>query len=202
MQCFYFALMVAGGGFLIVSFAIGEAFDFAGDIGDHLVGVLDSALEAFHIDLIPDVSHFEGAGGDHHFGGKANPFSLRAIAAFAAFFGSVGTVMTYYDQPFWVTLVFSVVSGAVGWLAAWGITLFFVRQAATTQIGEKDFIGQTGNVTVPIPNDGFGTVSVNVGGQMMNLPAQCPNESLNAGVSVTVVSKTGATLIVRKTESS
>lgn len=202
MQCFYGALMLAGGGFLIVSFAIGEAFDFAGDIGDHFVGALDSALEAVHIDLIPDAFHFEGAEGDHHFGGKANPLSLRAVAAFAAFFGSVGTVMTYYGLPFWATLGVSLVSGAFGWLAAWGITLFFVLQAATTQIGEKDYIGQIGNVTVPIPSGGLGTVSLHVGGQAMNLPAQYLGGSLDAGVSVTVISKNGATLTVEKTKSS
>lgn len=193
-MCVYFVLMLIGGGFLIGSFLIGEAFDFAEGAGEGVVHAVDSMLEAVHIDLFPD--HFDVA--SDHGDQSVNPFSVRGIAGFCAFFGAVGTILSFYNAPFLVVFLVSLGSGLVGWIAVWLITLLFVRQGGTTQVGDADFLEQVGRITVPIPKDGSGTVTVVVGGQSYNMAARCEEGAVENGARVLVVEKRGATLFVRR----
>jgi membrane protein implicated in regulation of membrane protease activity len=188
LYTFYFTVMLIGGGFLLLSFILGEI----SDVGGGLLHGLDSFLNSFGLDLVSD----GGDGGAHD--GAANPFNIRNIAAFLAFFGATGVIsLGYFDTGSAVSVGISLVAGVFGAWAMWRVTRLIAAQAGSSEARLTDFLGQSARVTVAIPPGGPGTVILTVRGQTQSWAARSESgEAIAAGTTVRVTSREGGTLMV------
>lgn len=199
MLC-YGTLMIAGIVYFLITSVVGEMFHFAEDAGMDLLHGLDGALEHIGIDLIHDVPMVEGSDMP-----GANPFSGRTVAGFATFFGATGSILSNIPPtnawPYWSVPLVSLGAGLVGWFLVWMLGLVFAKQQASSHYGDADIVGITGRVTVSIPKDALGTVTLNVRNQTLSMGARSQNgEEIAQGTTVQVVAKNGATLVVKQKE--
>lgn len=190
MQCMYFLLMIIGGGFLILTFLVGEIFEFAHDFGDTLGGAVDGMLGSVGLHAPHGLDH----------DGLPSPFSSRVIFSFVTAFGGMGTILTYYDTPQVLTIVFSLLAGVAGGAVVWLFTYAFFRQSATTQMRDADLTGAPGRVTLDIPGGArFGEVSVIVRETSTTWFAVSDDgQTIPANTPITVVSRNGARLTVKR----
>jgi membrane-bound ClpP family serine protease len=90
----------------------------------------------------------------------------------------------------------------LGWLTAFGVVNATARlagssQSAGNEIHMAEFFGAEAEVITPIPAGGLGEVAAMVGGQRYAGPArEIEGRAVPRGAVVTVVEKTGATLVV------
>jgi membrane protein implicated in regulation of membrane protease activity len=114
-------------------------------------------------------------------------FSSAVIGGFLAAFGFGGAIAQAAGAPLLVTLPVGVVAGVgFGWFAAWLTRL--VRDGGSDDTpAAEDALGRNGKVVTGIPADGFGTVSVLVGGHVVRLNARA-ERSLDAGTEIHVTS--------------
>lgn len=122
---------------LIVTFVVGELFDFGGD----LFGL--------------------GDGADVDLGADASPFSSRILFVFATAFGGFGYIGAAMGWPVWAASAL----GVAGGVATAAGTFFMIvlpmsRQQGSTDVREADFEGLNGQVTSEIPEGGLGRVTV------------------------------------------
>lgn len=181
-----FYAIVGGVGllFLIVTWLVGEIGDFFGGIFDHDVHV------GAH-----DVGF--GNGGEIRVGPPL--VDVRSVAAFVTGFGAVGYLLTYLGwNPYWAVLP-AMGTGVVMSLASYGITVLLFRQQATSSYSPNDLIGQSAEVTTPIPTDGMGEVSLTFKGAYSHYAARSSdNQPLASGTRVQIVEFLGTTAVVSK----
>jgi membrane protein implicated in regulation of membrane protease activity len=191
MQCMYFLLMMIGGGFLIITFLVGEVFEFAHDFGDTLGGAVDGMLGNFGFHAPHLFEHADGV---------PSPFSSRVIFAFVTGFGGMGTILSYYDFSQVGTILLSLAAGFAGGAVVWGFTFVMFRQSATSQLRDVDFAGATGRVTMDIPGGArYGEVSVMVRESSETWFAVSEDgQPIAVSTTVTVVSRNGGRLTVKK----
>ena len=107
LTCFYLSLLLFGGGYIALTFVVGELVDFGADFGHAVEGVSDSVAEALGSlgDALEsvlgsaeaaDVGHLElpeiGEIGLEHDVEGPSPFSLRTVAMFGVGFGAGGLI--------------------------------------------------------------------------------------------------------------
>jgi hypothetical protein len=124
-------------GLLIVTFVIGELFEFGSNLFD--IG--------------------GDAGAD--FGDNPSPFSSRILFVFATAFGGFGYIGAAMGWPAWGASALAVLGG-LGIAAGtfFMIVLPMSRQQGSTDVREADFEGLNGQVTSEIPAGGLGRVTV------------------------------------------
>jgi len=216
LTCFYLALIIIGGGYIALTFIVGELFDFGEDVGHAVEGVSDSAAEALgHLgDVLEGI--FAGAeaadvdvggievpeigeiGLEHEIEGVGpSPFSLRTVAMFAVGFGAGGLVGEGLGLPDPLTLVPAGGVGLVTSAAMWLFLRFLYAEQRSTSIQAPDYIGLIGRVTISIPEGKPGQVALIVRGQRMNVPARSEDGSpIPAQAQVEVLSMEGGMVVV------
>ncbi len=118
---------------LVITFILGEIFDFGGDGGGGELG-----------------------------GDSPSPFSSRIVFVFATAFGGFGYIGGALDWPVWGAALFAIVGGlGVAAGTFFLIVLPMSRQQGSTDVHDADFMGMEGQVTSEIPaGGGLGRVTV------------------------------------------
>jgi len=141
MEIAFLTIFGVGLGLLIVTFVVGELFEFGSGLADN---VFDFGGDA-HVDL----------------GADATPFSSRILFVFATAFGGFGYIGAAMGWPVWGASALAIVGGlAIAAGTFFLIVLPMSRQQASTDVREADFAGLSGQVTSEIPAGGLGRVTV------------------------------------------
>jgi len=143
-------------------------------------------------DFDHDADH--DGGSDHHW------FSLKVLSAFATAFGASGAIARAYGLPHgWALIAALAVGCIVGSIADFIITLFF-RQQASSLISADQLVGRAGAVTLTIPPDSYGEVTVEFAGQSFSRRARSENAatSIRAGERVEILTASSSEFMVRK----
>lgn len=134
-------------------------------VGDVLDGVLDGLLEALSGDV----------------------FSTAVIGSFVSAFGFGGAVATALGAPGLAAVAVGLASGALfGWVAVWFTRLVKDGGSDGTPTS-ADLVGRDGAVVSAIPDAGYGTVRVLLGGHVVRVNARA-EAPLPAGTEVHVTS--------------
>jgi membrane protein implicated in regulation of membrane protease activity len=209
LTCFYLSLLILGGGYIAITFIVGELVDFGEDVGHAMEGISDSVAEALGSlgDALEgvlggaeaaDAGHIElpEIGLEHEVEGPS-PFSLRTVAMFGVGFGAGGLIGKGLGMSDALSLVpasgVALVTGSVMWL----FLRFLYGEQRSTSIQATDYLGLVGRVIIPIPQGKPGQVALVVKGQRMNVPARSEDGSpIPAHVEVEVVSMEGGMVVV------
>ncbi len=209
LTCFYLSLLILGGGYIAVTFVVGELVDFGEDVGHAVEGVSDSLAEALGSlgDALEgalggaeaaDAGHIElpEIGLEHEVEGPS-PFSLRTVAMFGVGFGAGGLIGKGLGMPDGVSLVPASGVALVTGSAMWLFLRFLYGEQRSTSIQAPDYLGLVGRVIIPIPQGKPGQVALVVKGQRMNVPARSADGSpIPAHVEVEVLSMEGGMVVV------
>jgi len=163
-----------------------------------ILGIVLVLLSLFGVGGDHDFDHSFDSGGDSDSSSDSGPslFSYRVIISFITAFG-MGGVLTYRlseATPLWSVFA-GIITGIVVALIVWGLLKITFSQQASSLINDKDFIGMSGIVTIPIFSNQIGEISVVVNGQKKILMAtvdsgECPEGALiqvkeiNAGIAL------------------
>jgi len=201
----FFTIFLVGVVFSAFSLILGGHGDHG---ADHDVGH-DVGHDAGH-DGAHDGSGDHGDhGGDHSDGGlgissffAVGMFSVRGVALLATGFGGFGFLIFTLTQK----ILFSTAAALVGGYIFAFIVLYtlkvFKSQQANSLVSSSSAIGVEGIVTVSIPEDGLGEVSLRVSGTEMFKPARSANRGpIKSGTRVQVNQISGGTLVVTPSES-
>jgi membrane protein implicated in regulation of membrane protease activity len=216
LTCFYFALVIIGGGYIAITFIIGELVDFGEGVGHALEGVGDGAAEALSslgdvlegvlgsaeaVDVgIPDIDVPEiGDIGLEYDVEGPSPFSLRTVAMFAVGFGTGGLIGQGLGLPDPLSLVPATGVALATSTVMWLFLRFLYGEQRTTSIQAPDYLGLVGRVIIAIPEGRPGQVALIVKGQRRNAPARSEDGThVAAQQQVEVVSMEGAMVIVKE----
>ncbi len=216
LTCFYLSLLILGGGYIAITFIVGELADFGegvahaieglgggvaealGSLGDVLEGVLGGA-DAAGVDVgdigLPEVGEI---GLEHEIEGPS-PFSLRVVAMFAVGFGAGGLIGKGLGVSDALSLVPA--SGVAALTAAvmWVFLRFLYGAQGSSSIKATDYHGLVGRVTVAVPEGRLGRVALIVKGQRMNVPARSENGcAIRAHAEVEVLGAEGGSVVVKE----
>jgi membrane protein implicated in regulation of membrane protease activity len=216
LTCFYLSLLILGGGYIALTFLVGELFDFGADVGHAIEGVSDSAAEALSSlgDVLEGVlGGAEAAGADlgeielpeigeiglDHEAEGPSPFSLRTVSMFAVGFGAGGLMGKGIGLSDPLSLVpasgVAVITGATMWL----FLRFLYGEQRSTSIQAPDYLGLVGRVIIGIPEGKPGQVALIVKGQRMNVPARSEDGSpIRSHTEVEVLGMEGGMVVVKK----
>ncbi|MDH4207892.1 MAG: hypothetical protein OEV76_03365, partial [Anaerolineae bacterium] len=166
LTCLYVSLLIIGGGYIAISFIVGELLDFGEDVGhavEGLSGSLGDALEgliggaeaadAGGVEL-PEIGEVEL---EHEVEGPS-PFSLRVVAMFAVGFGAGGLIGKGLGVSDAVSLVPAGVVAALTAALMWAFLRFLYGEQRSTSIQATDYVGLVGRVVIPIPEGRLGQV--------------------------------------------
>jgi hypothetical protein len=171
--------------FTIATFALGA---FGGGHDIHLHGV------DFH-----GAGHGDAGAGGHD--AHVSPFNLSTIAAFLAWFGGAGYLLSRFSDLTALTVLF--LSGAVG---VFGGGLIFVTLARyvlprLTELREVDFQieGVAGRVTVPIRAGEVGEVVYSIGGaHQVGGARSVSGEAIERGTEVVILRRDKGIIYVER----
>jgi membrane protein implicated in regulation of membrane protease activity len=214
LTCFYLSLLIFGGGYIAITFIVGELVDFGADFGHAVEGVSDSVAEALGSlgDALEgvlggaeaaDVGGIElpeiGEIGLEHEVEGPSPFSLRVVAMFAVGFGAGGLIGKGLGVSDAVSLVPA--SGVAALTAAvmWVFLRFLYGEQRSTSIQATDYVGLVGRVVIPIPEGRLGQVALVVKAQRVNAPARSDDGSpIRAQAAVEVLGAEGGIVVVKE----
>ena len=214
LTCFYLSLLIIGGGYIILTFLVGELLDFGEDVGQAMEGISDSVGEALGslgnalegvlggaeaadvggIEL-PEVGEI---GLEHEVEGPS-PFSLRVVAMFAVGFGAGGLIGKGLGVSDALSLVPA--SGVAALTAAlmWAFLRFLYGEQRSTSIQATDYVGLVGRVIIALPQNRPGQVALVVKGQRINAPARSDDGSpIPAHAEVEVLGMEGGMVVVKR----
>jgi membrane protein implicated in regulation of membrane protease activity len=214
LTCFYISLLILGGGYIALTFIVGELLDFGEDVGQAMEGVSDSVGEALGSlgDALegvlggPEAADVGGIelpevgeiGLEHEVEGPS-PFSLRVVAMFAVGFGAGGLIGKGLGVSDALSLVpasgVAVLTAAVMWV----FLRFLYGEQGSTSIQAADYVGLVGRVIIALPQDRPGQVALVVKGQRINAPARSEDGSpIRAQAAVEVLGAEGGTVVVKE----
>jgi len=214
LTCFYLSLLILGGGYIALTFIVGELLDFGEDVGQAMEGISDSVGEALGSlgDALEgvlggaeaaDVGGIElpevGEIGLEHEVEGPSPFSLRVVAMFAVGFGAGGLIGKGLGVSDALSLVPA--SGVAALTAAvmWLFLRFLYGEQRSTSIQAADYVGLVGRVIIAFPQDRPGQVALVVKGQRINAPARSDDGSpIPAQAAVEVLGAEGGIVVVKK----
>lgn len=155
------------------------AFLIIGAVGIVLL-VISLALD----DLVDGL--FDQVGGDY--------LSGAALAAFLGALGFVGALTLNLTSSIPIAILIGVLSGVgLGALAGW-FTMRLRKGGDAANVRTADLVGQEGNVTTPIPSDGYGVVSIVVAGHITRLNAQA-DHPISSGTPIVITEVLSATAV-------
>lgn len=214
LTCFYISLLIIGGGYIALTFIVGELLDFGEDVGQAIEGVSDSVGEALGSlgDALEgvlggaeaaDVGGIElpevGEIGLEHEVEGPSPISLRVVAMFAVGFGAGGLIGKGLGTSDAISLVPA--SGVAALTAAlmWVFLRFLYGEQRSTSIQATDYVGLVGRVIIALPQNKLGQVALVVKGQRINAPARSEDGSpIPTQAQVEVLGMEGGTIVVKR----
>jgi membrane protein implicated in regulation of membrane protease activity len=154
---------------------------FLGDIGgDHEISAHD--LSVGHDDL--------GHGGP-------SMFSARIMASFLTAFGVGGVVARYYSLSYPASSIVGIVSGVVMSRAVYQFAKILYAQQASSLLPMAKLVGQSAEVSVAIPPDGVGQVTVTFGGERSDhIARSADGQAVPRGAEVTITGLRGDSVVV------
>jgi membrane protein implicated in regulation of membrane protease activity len=112
-------------------------------------------------------------------------FSTEVIGAFVAALGFGGAIADAAGAPSGISWLVGLVAGVgFAWFAGW-LTRLIRGGGSDGTLSTDDSVGHSGRVVSAIPADGFGSVTVAVGGHTLRLNARA-DVPLEAGTEVHV----------------
>lgn len=160
--------------FLVVSLIFGEIFDFAHEV----------AVEH-------DISL------DHGELGAPSIFSSRIIAAFITGFGASGAIASYYGQAWLGSSLIGLGFGLVAGAFVYAVVSFMYRQQAGSGVSMAEMVGMSATVSVAIPSDGFGQITLIIKGSQVEHFARSRNsQAIPHGTSVKIEQFIGDRFVV------
>src|SRR5688572_32733285 len=174
----YAAIALVGFVFLLVMLFVGELFG-----GDHDIGGHDA-----------DFGHAEG-----DLGGPS-VFSSRIMAAFITAFGVGGVVARYYELSHPAASGVGILAGAVMAGLVYQFAKILYSQQASSELQMTRLVGRSAEVTVAIPSEGVGQISLNVGGERTEHVARSKDgRAVARGAQVVVTALGGDSVVVERT---
>ena len=174
----YAAIGAFGLIFLLVMLFIGDVFG-----GDHDVHV--GEVGADH----GDIGHETGPG----------IFSARIMASFLTAFGVGGVVARYYGLSHPAAAGCGVVAGVVMSGVVYQFAKILYSQQASSEVRMSSLIGRVAEVTVGIPKDGMGQVTLEYGGERTTQIARSTDGSvIPPGTAVIITALRGDSIIVER----
>lgn len=166
-------LGIAAVGFcvLIISFFMGEIFDFA----DHDAG--------------------------HDIGDGISMMSSRVLSVFVTAFGGFGAIGTHLNYSIGVSTGMGLAGGIVFGGLIYLFASFLYGQQASTDVRISELAGRTGQVSVAIPKGGVGQVRCTLGQTVVDKIARAKDGGEIAANALVVIEEiAGDTIVVRKAE--
>jgi len=158
---------------LLISFFMGELFDFGGHDFDH------------HVDA----------------GDGVSMMSSRVLSVFVTAFGGFGAIGTHLGYSIGVSTGMGLAGGLVFGGLIYLFASFLYSQQASTDTRISELAGKRGQVSVAIPKGGVGQVRCLLGQTAVDKIARSKDGGeIAAGMMVVVEEATGDTIIVRKAE--
>jgi membrane protein implicated in regulation of membrane protease activity len=171
-SAFAIFLGIAAVGFLvlIISFFMGELFDFGHDF-DH------------HVDVGDGVSFM----------------SSRVLSVFVTAFGGFGAIGTHLGYSIGVSTAMGLAGGMVFGGLIYLFARFLYGQQASTDVSISELAGKKGQVSVTIPKGGVGQVRCMLGPTAVDKIARSKDGGeIAAGTTVIIEEIVGDTIVVRK----
>jgi membrane protein implicated in regulation of membrane protease activity len=138
----------------------------------------------------------DGAGVEDSQGGPSI-FSFRFIACFITGFGGGGSIGTYYDLGYVVSSLIGVGSAVILAGILYLIVRMLYKRQSSSNVSTQDLTGKDAIVSIAIPANGVGEVSITAKGRMLSQRARTEDGSeLKAGNAVTVTQVVGDKVIV------
>jgi len=170
----YAAIGAFGLLFLLLMLFVGEVFG-----GDH--------------DMDHAVDH------DSDLGGGPSFLSARIIAAFMTAFGVGGVVARYYDLAHPLASGIGVASGFVMAGLVYQFARILYGQQASSELRMVGLIGQTGEVSIGIPEHGVGQVTVTAAGERTtHIARSADGGAIAPGAAVVIAALGGDSVIVER----
>lgn len=140
--------------FYLTCFLIGFAFSLISLV----VGALDLHLHVPHIHF--GDGHLFDFHGTHAGGDGPSPFNMATIAAFLAWFGGTGFLLShYYGVWYLAALAVASLSGIGGAaLVFWFLIKVLMSKEENLDPADYDMVGVLGRVTIPIRPGGTGEI--------------------------------------------
>lgn len=189
INCFYLFLLLLGVFYAIMVMVAG---------GLHAIH-----LPGLHLDLgglhLPGATHIDVTGAAGH---DISLLSLSpiSIAAFVTSFGGIGIIATQgFRADSGTSLIWAVFGSIVVALVSHFVFFYaFIVPQASSALKTSDIVGQTAEVTVPIPGNSVGEVAyVSMGERHTATARSADKKEIPRGAMVTVEAMTGTVLIVR-----
>jgi membrane protein implicated in regulation of membrane protease activity len=144
-----------------------------------------------------DIDH--GIDHDSDFAGGPSFFSARIMAAFITAFGVGGVVARYYQLSHPAASGVGVVSGFVMAGLVYQFARILYSQQASSEIRMAGLVGRTAEVTIGIPENGVGQVTLTAAGELTTHIARSVNgEAIPPGAEVVVKGMRGDSLVVAR----
>lgn len=191
----FFSIMGVGLLFLVITFAIGELFEFGGEVA-HEVG-----------DFLHDATSFLGGQSDigHDLGGGADaglstpsPFSARMFSVFLTAFGGAGLLAVANGVGVGLSTVIGLVAGLLVSIGTFGLVIMpMARQQGSAHVKVQELKDALGEVTTTIPQSGLGQVTVIAKGARLTLAARsATGKEIPQGTTVRVAEVVAENLVV------
>jgi membrane protein implicated in regulation of membrane protease activity len=104
--------------------------------------------------------------------------SLRFWTFFLAFFGLTGTVLTLFGLGFG-PVVIAAIAGVIGYGSGWAVVAsirHLSRTESNSAVSERDYVGATGRVMVPVAKDKVGKVRIEIKGRTVEMLARTEDD--------------------------
>jgi membrane protein implicated in regulation of membrane protease activity len=155
---------------------VGELFGHDHDLGGH-----DGGIEH----------------GDGDIGGGPSVFSSRIMAAFVTAFGVGGVVARYYNLSHPASSGVGIATGAVMAGLVYQFAKILYSQQASSELQMTRIVGRSAEVTVAIPANGVGQVSLSVAGERTEHVARSTDgRAVARGTQVVVTALGGDAVVV------
>jgi hypothetical protein len=165
--------------FLVLSLILGEIFDFAHEVA---------------------IEHDISIDHDGDMGGPS-VFSSRIISAFITGFGASGAIASYYGRSWIVSSLIGLCFGLVAAGIVYAVVSVMYRQQAGSGVSLAEMVGMSATVSVAIPREGFGQITLIIkGSQVEHFARSADGESIKHGVSVKIEKFVGDRFIVSPIE--
>ena len=172
----YATIAFVGFVFLLVMLFVGELFGHDHDLGAHDGGV----------------EH-----GDGDLGGGPSVFSSRIMAAFVTAFGVGGVVARYYGLSHPASSGVGIASGAAMAGLVYQFAKILYSQQASSELQMSRLVGRSAEVTVAIPREGVGQISLSVAGERTEHVARSKDgRAVPRGTRVVVTALGGDAVVV------
>jgi membrane protein implicated in regulation of membrane protease activity len=169
----YATIAFVGFVFLLVMLFVGEVFGGDHDAGAHDVGHIDGDL------------------------GGPSVFSSRIMAAFITAFGVGGVVARYYELSHPAASGVGILAGAVMAGLVYQFAKILYSQQASSELQMTRLVGQLAEVSVAIPSNGVGQISVSVAGERTEHVARSKDgRAVSRGTEVVVTALRGDSVVV------